>query len=198
MELEDWQGALLTLSCAIGFPLIIYFFGSTLPKFIDFIKEKKQNYIRFSKEKTILTNIVTLDAYKDFNKELLDYINLVEQSYLNIYNYAKNDHFKGGKSIELVSNREFDLYAKIIQKSIELDNIIDGVPTLSYDWFKLSMLYDTFEEAITVGFIRPKDFNRYSFGHYLDVFVKYKESFDLQSAEIREKLTNEITKLENA
>ena len=198
MELEDWQGSLLTLSCAIGFPLTIYFFGYTLPKFIDFIKEKKQNYIRFSKEKTILTDIVTLAAYKDFNNELMDYLNLVEQSYLNIYNYAKNDHFKGGKSIELVRKLEFDLYAKIIQKNIELDYLIDVVPTISYDWFKLTMLYDSFEEAITVGFIRPKDFNRYSFGHYLDVFIKYKDSFDLQSAEIIEKLNNEINKLENA
>jgi hypothetical protein len=192
--MEDWQGMLLVLSCSIGIPGLAYLFFYILPRFLDKWKEHRG---KLSKEQLILLNQAKLSKYNDYKILLSEYTSLVNQSYLNTYNYAKSGNLSDYAVLKEVRKCDFELSSMIRQKKYELDTIMENGTRLYAAWLGLYMSHFDLEDTITTSFLRQRLPFKVNTEHVLVLLDKANKEFESQKNALSARLMNDIKKTEN-
>ena len=193
MGIKDWQGMLLVLLFSVGFPGLIYLFGYILPRFLD---KWKENRGKLSKEQLILLNQAKLSKYNDYKILLNEYTSLVNQSYSNVYNYAKFGDLSDYAVLKEVRKCEFELSSMIRHKKYELDSIMENGTRIHGAWFHLYLCHFDLEDVITTGFLRQRLPFKVSTKHVLVLLDKANNEFESQKKSLSARLLNEIKKTE--
>lgn len=192
--MEDWKGMLLSVGCSLVLPSIPCLFGYIIPSFLD---KRKENKGELSKEQLILLNQAKLSKYNDYKILINEYTSLVNQSYLNTYNYAKFGDLSDYAVLKEVRKCDFELSSMIRQKKYELDTIMEKGNRIYGAWFSLYMNHFDLEDVITTDFLRQRLPFKVNTEHVLVLLDQANKEFESQKNALSVRLTNEILKTEN-
>lgn len=157
----------------------------------------KQNSLEVKKEKRMLATQIRLDKYEDLYESLSDYVRLVNQSYLNIFDHTHSDKYSEKKTLEQIREREEELQLEIGPKSRKIEILSAYHPEIRKEWFLLSVRYTEIADIIYDGFTYPGRFEPLAEDFSFQDLKEKRRLFDLQSHKILFMLTDAIITIIN-
>ena len=105
-------------------------------------------------DKKVLLLQTKLDRQWDFYFTLNEYSNLVNNSFLNIYNYAVSEQLTHKQVFQF----ELEFYSEIVEKSSKLDALCDNSPELRGSWERLLTVNKSLKRLLR-DILYPKTIN---------------------------------------
>lgn len=144
-------------------------------------------------DKKVLLLQTTLDRQWDFYFTLNDYSNLVNNSFLNIYNYAVSEQLTHKQVFQF----ELEFYSEIVEKSSKLDALCDNSPELRGSWERLLTLNKSLKRLLR-DILYPKTINPIIIKNNLRLLRVAKDSFNKEYKSVNQALLRDIRHYERA